>query len=351
MKKMLIVLTILLVFVSACSLQSSTTPPATETVQPTVTVLPVVTQTPAPTTTSLATVPVVSEQCIPLAGSPFSGVLQGTIVFDDNSSFSMILKRRSELRIPEQPNQKNSVFTPFVSPDNKYVAYEQQYSDDYHLVVRQADGSIVKNYGESDLGDSLKNLGGIYASYSTQWVNDDSILIRTNDFETSIKLFLVDINTGSSRELPTNFPELASGKDINWGIDDRGMTSQIVNGANVVYDPSLARVVYPKTGGVTALYDTQQKLELASMPLENATSPAWSPDGQFFSIIAKAPASAGEPGDEFFIVARDVPEFKRLTYLGNLYPSVSVGAYNWSPDSRKIAFWMKAKDVEEYSLP
>jgi len=163
-------------------------------------------------------------------------------------------------------------------------------------------------------------------------------------------LFLVNINTGSSEELPLDFPDLASGADVNWGIDDIAIHMGSLKGTNIVYDSSLTRVVYPKIGGIATLYDVNQKKELASLPLTDATDPQWSPDGKLFVIKSKAVSSTGEAGDEFFIVSRDGPDFRQLTYLGNLDPGISIGAYSWSPDSRKIAFWMKTKDASEYSL-
>lgn len=342
MKKTLIFFMALALLASGCSTQTLTSVPTIETIQSTKVVPP------ASTATSLVIVPLVSKQCVSVASSNPTVATQGGIVLSNNSNFSLLVKRGNELRIPEAPGENNHVLKTFVSLDNKYLGYEQDDPDgNVYWVIRQADSSIVKKLNEYDLDN---NIGHIYDWYSIQWVADDSILIRMDDFKTSVKLFLVDVNVGSGRELQTDFPQIASGKEVNWGIDDQAIKTNITNGVNVIYSPTLTRVVYPKTGGVATLYDLQQKREIASMPLQNAYNPAWSPDGELFSIKARAASSDGNMGDELFVVPLNGPQFRRLTYLGNLYPSVSIGEYNWSPDSKKIALWIKPKDAKDYSL-
>lgn len=305
---------------------------------------PTATQTivPLPTLSSTHPVPIVLEQCI--LTSATGAVAKGAIVLDDNITLSLIVKRGNELRIPDQPNPDNTASLLDISPSGPYFSYRERKQGNHFLVIRQTDGTIIQRFPWVRMGSTFDHS----FQYSSQWINSNSILFRAN--YSSIKLFLVDADTGKAQELSTDFPQLASGEEINWGIDDHAIRIRYFQGANIVYDPSLTRAVYPKTSGIATLYDVEQKTELASIPLTDATAPEWSPNGKFFVIKAKAESSTGEPGDEFFIVPRNGPAFRQLTYLGNIYPGVSIGAYSWSPDSERIAFWMKPKDAEEYSL-
>jgi Tol biopolymer transport system component len=148
--------------------------------------------------------------------------------------------------------------------------------------------------------------------------------------------------TQESASLRTNWdgmyvPKNPSGdKLVDWQFDQHATSISTVYGANILYDPSLTRALFPKEDGVISLVDAESETELVSAQLEDwGKLPSWSPDGQYLSIL-------GQEGnaDEFYLISRDGNEFQRITNFSEELDFAFVSASAWSPDSKQIAFWL-----------
>ena len=230
-----------------------------------------------------------------------------------------------------------------VSPDGQYLLYKYDSGtdDEYRVAVTDYTGTVI-----SDFDDRI--LPEIWWSYY-QWQSKDIlrvvVLLKNQTLPRIYNVFTQDY-----MPLKTDWPYAHKGKGVEWGLDERAMSSLYYDGANIVYDPSITRVVYPKRGQTVSLTDVETGQELASIELPLwGRLPRWSPDGQNLVLIASM-ESKGVPGrDEFFIISRDGPEFKRLTHLTEKLETVHVSEYAWSPDGSQIAFWLNA-DADDPNL-
>ena len=280
----------------------------------------------------------VVNRCISISNNQPTSAFSGTVALGDWDKYTLILKSGTEIRIPpEQPTLSNEVIDAHVSPDGKYVMYEQ-YADqagNTKLVFRKADGS-----GSTQFVSDPSWLGYY------QWLSDELVRIPILAGQNDIKLLALNPNTKASQSLRVDLPMIADGTEINWMIDDFAIHFGTTRGTNIVYDPSLTRAVYPKEGQAVALYDVENNKELASAQFKDwGSSPQWSSDGKYLSIKATVSSASGQSGDDFFVILRDGPDFTRLTNLADIYPGISLGAYAWSTNGQQLAFWYKTQDT------
>jgi hypothetical protein len=294
-----------------------------------------------PIVTATVPVPSFEKRCVNVTPN-LSGVrLNGTMIFKNWKTLSLVLRRSgNQIRIPDQPG--NSIGWAAVSPNNKYLMYEDPFGK---LIVRTGDTSLYAQFDKKDVYKTASLLR------TFQWLGNDFVRFSmTEGVDDEFIARALDIHSGNLQELRVDFPSLASGAQNNWGIDDPTERRPYL-GVNVLYDPSLTRVLYPKVDGTIVLYDIENNIELAASQLGDiGVYPSWSPDGKFVVIKSKPRISQEKKGDELFIVSRDGSDFIRLTYLATVYAGDSIGSYSWSPDGKRIAFWMKSPDQEEYSL-
>lgn len=296
------------------------------------------------------------KRCITISSPPDKMKIEGAIVFLENRGQSMLLMGEHEIQIPEQYQSINSNYHQSVSPNRNLLLYRQvTYRPDMsaNLVIAASNGSIINEFSE----DKYKWLPGI------DWFSDEYLRypVKSIDDEEQLDLFALQVSTGEVQKLRTSFPDMVDGNLIDWGIDTWSIYFGIKKGVNVIYDPSLELAVYPKMRDdypkegqriyLTSLYDVQNDVELTEIHLPGSSQPAWSPDGQYFTIIGQDPITYSS---DIYIISRTGDVFTPITNLAKQYPRSAFGTYSWSADSQYIAFWFKEVEQEisdnDYSL-
>lgn len=220
-----------------------------------------------------------------------------------------------------------------VSPDRRQLLYEYDSSEnDYRLALTDEHGQAIDDFG-------IRIPPELWWSYYN-WHTQDTLRVVILDKNQALPR-LYKIDTQEYITLKTDWENAYAGKGPEWELDARAIDIHYYKGANIVYDPSITRVIYPKRGEIISLTDVETGQELASIQLPQwGRLPRWSDDGKHLVLIASTDLKAAPGHDELYIVSRDGPEFKRLTYLTNQFEKVHISEYAWSPDGTRIAFWL-----------
>lgn len=226
-----------------------------------------------------------------------------------------------------------------VSPGRQHLlyVYDSGTDDENRLAVTDYAGKVISDFDNRVLPESWWDY--------YQWQTNDTLRVVVLDLGNRRTLpRLYNITTEDYMPLKTDWPYVYKGENLDWGLDGEAIRFSSSDGANIVYDPAITRVVYPKRGQTVSLTDVETGQELASIELPLwGRLPRWSPDGQNLVLIASMDPKAAPGHDEFFIVSRDGPEFKRLTHLTEKLETAHISEYAWSPDGSQIAFWLNTE--------
>ena len=225
-----------------------------------------------------------------------------------------------------------------VSPDGKYLAYvHYDASGDKKFL------GLLDNNGKTVNDFSLFHDGGWQDYFN--WQNLERIRILAKARGNELEVWLLDPITKDYVSLRTDWvdvykPEnpLLQDQLINWKFDEKSKYNPY--GANILYDPTLTRVVYPKDDDIVSLVDVETEMELASARFTDwGRIPSWSPNGEYLTILNREGNA-----DEFYLVSKDGGEFQRITNFSIELGFAAISEYTWSPDSEQIAFWLKLED-------
>jgi Tol biopolymer transport system component len=328
----------LIFLLTACG---TVTPPSTPTLTPapSQTSAPTATLTPAHSNPTAVTAPYLQKACISISSADNKRIIGGTGVFLDHLGQSIELMGENNLRIPENFEENPGNSEQSVSPKGNLLIYRQSKykTAQSKIVIVTSSGQVVHDFPEQDNWVS-----------GVAWLSDEDIRYPIETNSEQIKLYALNIQTGELHELRTNLPNIADNGSPDWGVDSWLIYFGIKKGVNIVYDPSLTRVAYPRIRAQypfypVSLYDVQNDKELAALDTAFAGDAKWSPDGKYFSIIG---SEQGKLGQDIYVVSRDGGQFTPLTNLAKLYSKLIFEPYSWSPDSQKIAFWIDADGTD-----
>ena len=340
MDKKILFLVVLCLLAAGCSSISST-----RIVQPTPIISPsaifISTETsiPLPSETPVI-LQEVSRTCVEIKNSNSQLPMNGIAIFDNLSpdlvtTIFMHDLESSNLKILTTPGGLWRLWG--ISPNRKYMMYEYETSSgtDYQLAIADFSGQIIKTF------DTLFPNDLWSASYY-DWLNEENIrvgLFFESPESSRMSPRTYNFFTGNYIVLKTDFPDYVA-KNLDWRLDWIAHSTLHYEGTNLVFDPSVTRVVYPKKGENVSLADVESGRELASIHVPQwGRLPKWSTDGEHLALIATAKPNSPKESEEIYVVQRDRGEFKRLTYLSNTFEQSAIADYAWSPDGTKIAFW------------
>ncbi len=227
--------------------------------------------------------------------------------------------------------------SPRVAPDGKHLVYLYSRLQDDFL-------RVLDNTGKT-INDFPFHLDGKIQDYFN-WQNAEQLRVLQQVDGWKVLVHALNPFTLEHVALRTDWDGVYTPKNpfldklVQWKFDRFIMSINSVYGANVLYDPTLTRVVYPKDNGVVALVNVETGAELAHANFTDwGRIPVWSLDGTYLTILNREGSV-----DNFYLVSRDGGEFQRLTDFGKEFNYVSVPDYALSPDGKKIAFWLSLQD-------
>ncbi len=222
------------------------------------------------------------------------------------------------------------------SPDGKWLAYCPVSNDSptgQWLIVRSADGKQQKKV---PLDLHLDYLG----SYGFPWLDNQHLAFLQiqpdNHPPEGYPIVIINPFNKEQSKLDSNYPGLQRSPSGPAGNLDLGHS-------DVVYDPSLNLVIFPSAidGSYLVLWDRQSKAVLAKVDGAVGYYPLWSPDAEQFVVPLLPPKESENIIVEWFRVSRD-GQVDQLTHFGDYFMSAEIDSeYRWSPDGRKLAFWLK----------
>lgn len=304
-----------------------------------------------PTLTSTIVPPIsgsqdVSNNCLTVMDQiPINGNLNGAIVLSNASNkqaFLLELPNGIQNSLLQRHNQEPIWFA--VSPDGAWLAYSLESKIESENTQRTL--LIV-----SANGQQLQQIP-VNGYWEFEWLNNQTLLMRPDkwDAEELLSTTLLNPFTGQWDDLSVQLPDVFFGQPLyGWGI--------YVYSHNVI-SPDLNYVLYPQTGNgyenfPVALWDISAEKTVGQFPNLDFYGrwPRWSPDGQRVSIIMDTRKSEQENFmDEIFALSKD-GQLEQLTFFSNSFTSTVITGYSWSPDSRRIAFWINNDKKNPTSNP
>ena len=322
--------------------QSSTETSILSTAEPPITFTPSSQAIPATTTALQIPENIVKFQPFEITfGAPRDAKPMGALAICGDLAIQL-LQFTPDVKVETVPGVVDDPFCLETSPDGKWIAYEESFNESSTgswLVVQSADGQQQKKVPEDpdwvNFGDYvwLDNQHLIFNNF----INPPDIQ-RTQAYP-AYPMVVVNPFTGEHIELSSEYPELKLG--INGPVGTLAF-----NYTDVVYDPSLDLVIFPAWGGehnYIVLWDRHSQAVLARVEDHSGGFghyPLWSRDTTQFAV-AVMNAIKGERGiDEWYRVSRE-GQVEQLTRFGDYFSSSEIeSASNWSPDGKKLAFWI-----------
>jgi hypothetical protein len=229
-----------------------------------------------------------------------------------------------------------------ISPDRIHIAYTYDKADAEYIRIADSALTVV-----ADFADFPAYGDGLWEDYFN-WQNTDQIRIVTANLN-NVYQYLINPFTQERIALKTNWEKVFRPADpyhdkvADWKFDKNATSFGDVYGANILYDPTLTLVIFPKDGGEVSLVTVEDGRELARANFTDwGRLPFWSPDGEYLTIVNRQ-----ENVDEFYLVSRDGHDFQQITDFGREFDYVTISEYSWSPNGERIAFWFNQADVEK----
>lgn len=284
-----------------------------------------ITQTPLPTITLRPTATpwpksLLGTDCWSIQESFPNGNLPSyrlVLVPDNPKSLTYLMDFQERKNFPF-PEEGEKLINVRVSPDGKWLAGKEIEARELYVI-----DSVGKTFTKVPY----------QAGWGTvsQWINDSTILIQEDDNYPLNTLFAVNPFTRTVSELPHLFPDIDIIRVHPW--DYSGLT---------IYDPKLQLVVYPELssdGNVIVLWDLSKNapvFRLKDPRLNPNPIPKWSQDGEKFVFT-------GLHDHPLTLIYKDGSTKHSEIKLQDKYSSI-IDLTSWSPDGKKLAFWLKPKN-------
>jgi hypothetical protein len=303
------------------------------------------TSEPLPTETKSSTMslPSIESQCVDTSEVTQKLDLSGVVAFEDKATqqdlgtgfFLWNLENGNTIKAIEE-----SGFIQ-ISPDQKYLAYRYTSSDGQsYLKILAGDGKTISDF--------LFHVDGRMQSFFN-WQNVDHLRTLQQESDSKVTVHLLDPFAQEHTVLRTDWQDVYTPKNpfadklVQWKFDERLTRIAHVYGANILYDPTLTRVLYPKDNSTVSLMNVESETELASAHFVDwGRLPSWSSDGQYLTILNRE----GQV-DEIYLISRDGNEFQKITNFSSEFDLATIPEYSWSPDGRQIAFWLNTESWEQ----
>lgn len=312
------------------------------------TVIP--TSTPPPTP-----IPVIQE-CVSISPKPSSDLTKGVLVlrgekttgYVDGQAIDNVIGYLFDLesksyRYISPPGKLARLDD--VSPDRTKILYSYiQQGDDatYRMVIADFMGNTLADFKE------INQLEGQQLDYYF-WLNNQALRTGGKDYMNGrVMLGILNPFTNEYKILKNDWENYYGKEGADWFVDTEAVQLGIYNGANIIYNSTLTRVIYPQSDGQIALADvaTEKILGVYQPPQPGGNQlplwgrlPRWSNSGENLLIIFSEYPTRPQDSDEFYLVSQD-GTFQRFTQLTQLYDTVRITEYAWAPNGEKVAFWL-----------
>ena len=221
------------------------------------------------------------------------------------------------------------------SPDGKWLACSQVSSDSetagQWLIVESADW-------QQQIRIPMDMHLAYFGAYL--WLDNQRLIfpLVQGEHQTAYPVVVINPFTSEQVKLTSDYPDLH--------LSPAGpATSMDFNFSDVVYDPSLEYVIFPSWGGehnYIVLWDRQSNSEVAKVENHGQVFghyPLWSPDAKQVAVAVVNREDNRDVVEEWYSVGRD-GLVAQLTHFGDYFTSAEIDIANWSPDGRKLAFWL-----------
>ena len=285
---------------------------------------PTITPTTVPDVVIDPTKETIKKQCPQMSDYISAGRAKGTLVINQRGSTIKLLN----LETGKETDFAGG-FPIVVSPLGDLFAYNEV--DQNTLAERIAIGSL----------DNLKQKEFAYQENwfrVVRWQNEHTLLIREQSADAPYPVTVLDVETGAAKSLLPNFPNISLNM-TDW--DGAG---------SATYNAMIDRVIYAgwhesSNAYEYVLWDMLKNKQITSLVGSsfsgdgvNHNAPEWSPDGSQAAVISTEPG-LNPKKDEIYALKKD-GKIQRLTYFADQFEKVKVGSMTWSPDGKKLAFWI-----------